>query len=67
MNEELLERLGQLIDKADNYLEYPKNKYMAIPMRMDALTHGLMEIRAEILAVYLEAGGEDHWAGRDLP
>lgn len=65
MSEEIIERMGQLIDKCDNFLTYPDNKFMPLPMRADAMGHGLKEIRAELLAIYLAAGGTDEWSERD--
>jgi hypothetical protein len=59
-----LERLGELVDKVDNFLQYGVGGGMvALPatMRIDALTTGLKEIRAEIKALYLLEGGEGHW------
>lgn len=64
MTEEQLERLGQLIDKVDNYLAAAKLPFPA-QFHIDGLKHGMDEVRAEILAIYLEAGGENHWEGRD--
>lgn len=68
MNEEQLERLGQLIDQADNFLEFADGGRMAAgfnSLRIEALGTGLKQIRAGILAIYLEAGGTDEWSGRD--
>lgn len=67
-NADQLERLGRLIDQADNYLQYAIGGDMdRLPtgMRLDALSLGLKEIRAEMLAIYLEAGGTDEWSGSD--
>lgn len=71
MSEEQLERIGQLIDKADNYLEYTKDtvftRNLPTAMRMDAMATGLKDIRAELLAIFVENGGANLWAERDLP
>ncbi len=64
MEADTLERLGQLIDKADNYLAAAT---LPLPPRMhvEGLTTGLREIRAELLAIYLAAGGENEWKDRE--
>ena len=56
---EIVERLGLLVDKADNFLMYK----VAMPnlppsVKIDALIHGLTEIRQELRAIYHEMGGE---------
>jgi hypothetical protein len=60
-----LNDLGELIDKADNFLEYGSKKAgfarLPITMRLDALTTGLEEIRAEVKRLYLANGGTDEW------
>lgn len=63
--DELIERLGQLIDKVDNYLEYRKGGAWPLAMRADAMGTGLDEIRQEILAIYEGLGGDDVWGGRN--
>lgn len=64
MNEDTLERLGQLIDKADNYLAAASLR-LPSQMHVEGLTTGLREIRAELLAIYLAAGGENEWEDRE--
>jgi len=61
MNEEQLDRLGQeIVDKADNFLEY---KNMALPPKMiiDALLNGPSEIRSTARDLYVELSGDDPW------
>jgi hypothetical protein len=65
-DDDQLERLGQLIDTADNYLAAASLRLPAA-MHVEGLTAGIRELRAEILAIYLDAGGENHWADRDEP
>jgi hypothetical protein len=60
-----LEILGELVDTADNYLEYGVGGGMSgLPpgMRIDAPTNGLKAIRKEIKALYIVEGGEDRWS-----
>jgi uncharacterized protein with HEPN domain len=64
-NEELVEQLGQLIDTADNYLEYTKDttftKMLPQSMRMEALCMGLKEVRTKVFEIHGAIGGENHW------
>lgn len=60
MSEELLERLGQLIDRCDNNLSaatLPLSAYIHVA----GLTAGMRDVRAELFAIYTEAGGENVW------
>ncbi len=62
---EHLDRLGQLVDKCDNYLTYGAgNPIISDSMKLGALEYGVKDLRAEILKLYLELGGTDEWAGR---
>ncbi len=60
MDEAQLETLGQLVDKAENFLSLQK---MPIPekMRVESLIQAVTELRDEIKSFYLENGGEDVW------
>jgi len=59
------ERIGMLVDKADNYLMYKvAMHHLPLALKINALLHGLTEIRQELRAIYHELGGE-HDA--DLP
>jgi hypothetical protein len=64
-NEELVEHLGQLIDTADNYLEYTKDttftKMLPPAMRLEALGTGLKDVRSKVFEIYSALGGENHW------
>lgn len=61
MTDELLEQLGMLIDKADNYLALQENHFLPPHARLDAAVKGLVDVRDEMLAFYLGNGGEDVW------
>lgn len=65
MTESILDRIGSLIDTADNYLVYGNLNSIDNPfpdaIRIDAMTHGLEEIRDELRAIYFKLGGEDVW------
>lgn len=63
MDENKLEELGLLIDKADNYLALQKAPLPA-PIQIDSLKTGLKEIREEILKIYLSLGGTNEWENR---
>lgn len=59
-----LERIGQLIDKADNYLEFAKDSPPSVfppSVRLDAMGVGLAKIRQELFEIYTSLGGEDVW------
>jgi len=61
---EQLDRIGQLADKADNFLQYAHGPFAnAVPAatRFDALRTGLTELRDQLKAVVVEVGGEDPW------
>ena len=61
MNDEQMESLGMLVDKADNYLALQENHYLPPHARIDAAVQGLVELRDELLSFYLNNGGEDVW------
>ena len=60
MNEEYLERLGHLVDKAENYLALGRSNIPAIVL-LDGLEQGIIELRDEIKGIYFDAGGDDVW------
>lgn len=55
---ERLDRLGQLVDKCDNYLAYKGNRLFGHDLKIGAYESGLTELRKEILALYVELGGD---------
>ena len=60
--EDMLDRIGRLVDSAENFLMYtepPLNTLGATTL--DALRHGLTDLRDGIKSVYLDLGGEDVW------
>ena len=61
-NEETLERIGMLVDKAENYLAMQK---MNLPpmLAIDGLKQGVTEIRDELKVLYEDLGGdvEETW------
>jgi hypothetical protein len=59
-NNELLERLGELVDTAENFLAWNDNPFAHMPMKIEAFTTGLEKLRDEIKTIYLELGGEDY-------
>jgi len=61
MTDELLEQLGMLIDKADNYLALQENHFLPPHARLDAAVQGLVELRDTLLEMYQEGDGEDWW------
>lgn len=58
--EEILERLGQLVDKAENYLAM---QVIPVPptMLIDSLKTGLEDVRDEIKTLYFRLGGDNVW------
>ena len=58
--DELQQKLGLLIDKADNYLSY-RPVPMPPALKVDALVHGIQELRNDLKRLYFELGGEDVW------
>ena len=68
MNQELSDLIGELVDKAENYLQYgaivhEPMKSLPPVMRIDALTRGLMEVRDALRKVYVESALNDPWDG----
>ena len=66
-SEALLERLGILVDTADNYSMYVEDPLW---LHKDSLTQGALRqgfkvIREEAKALYIALGGEDVWATYD--
>jgi hypothetical protein len=66
ITDEQLERIGQLADKADNFLTYADSAHgfaasLSTTMRFEALKTGLTELRDELRAAVVEIGGEDPW------
>jgi hypothetical protein len=59
--EEILERIGKLIDEVDNLLaatELP----VSPQIHLNGLINGLTELQKELREIYLAAGGEDVWS-----
>lgn len=63
MNEDQLDRLGRLIDKAENYLAASTLKVSAA-IHVEGLKSGLEEIRDEARALWMELGGVEFDADR---
>jgi len=59
ITEEQLEQLGQLVDKADNYLALVTP---SSAMQIEALKQGLTEIRLGLHDLYLTFADDDPWA-----
>ena len=57
----ILERIGCLIDTIDNYRMYGHNSPFTPVQRLDAMSHGLNSIREELFGIYADMGGEDVW------
>lgn len=62
---ELLEALGKIIDTCDTFSTFSENKSMPLPMKVDALAHGIKDVRQALFETYTALGGEDHWECRD--
>ena len=60
MNGRQLSTIGELADKADNYLGVA-----ALPMpdsvKVDGLNQGLTELSEELKSLYIELSGENPW------
>ena len=59
LTKDQLEQLGSLIDKADNYLALVK---ISSVLHVDALQHGLTEIRTGMHDLYVAIAKDDPWA-----
>lgn len=59
--EQLLEQLGKLVDKAENYVAATKLPTTS-KTHLQGLTHGMVELRDDIKKLYFAAGGEDVWS-----
>lgn len=59
--DELIERLGKMVDKAQQYVDAAKLPEPS-KTRVDGLRRGLAELRDEARALYLAAGGVDVWS-----
>lgn len=62
MTPEQLEALGQLIDKADNYLSWKDNTFALPQMKLEAYETGLADVRDSLKEFYFANGGEDVWS-----
>lgn len=56
------ERLGRLVDKADNFFHAAQLKLPDL-MHKEALQSGMKEIRDELRALYVEIFETDPWEG----
>lgn len=62
-NAEVLDILGRLVDTLDNYLVYGDEPNPFPPtIRLNAMSHGLGDVKAQVLQLYTDLGGEDVWA-----
>lgn len=65
LSEETLDVLGRLVDTAENFLFYGDDSgafgRLAPSIRIQALAHGIEELRDTIKQLYLAGGGEDVW------
>ena len=55
-----IDRIGRLVDTADNYLALDKLN-MPIEMKLDAFKTGLRELSRDLKALYVELAGENPW------
>lgn len=60
VTEDILERLGRLIDKTNNFLA-STNLPLPPALHVKGLTGGLKDIREELTTIYFDMGGEDVW------
>lgn len=59
MNEDQVEKIGELADKADSFLELIYNVAMTPKMKVDAAKTGFLEIRDALKELYIELSGDD--------
>lgn len=60
VSSDVMERIGQLSDKADNY--HGASRLPFSPrIHLDALSGGMLEIRDELRAIFIEVTGENPW------
>ena len=62
MNQELLDRLGSLADKADNFTFSVKLPGLPDSLHVEALAGGMEEIRDLLREIYVEESGANPWA-----
>lgn len=55
-----IDRIGRLVDAADNYLALEKLN-MPIEMKLDAFKTGLRELSRDLKALYVELADENPW------
>lgn len=55
---DVMERIGQLADKADNFFHGPR---VQPQMEADCLRHGMHQIRDELRAIFIEVTNENPW------
>ena len=58
--DELLHRLGLLIDKAENYRAY-RAAHLPPVLKADAYDLALQDLRDELRRLFFDLGGEDAW------
>ena len=59
-----LDSIGQLADKADNFLQYAHGAFadrVPTATRFDALKVGLTELRDDLKNIVIEVSGENPW------
>lgn len=61
---DLLEKMGQLIDKCDNLL-VAATLPLPASIHVEGLSEGLKTVRADLFEIYIQAGGEDVWPQTD--
>jgi hypothetical protein len=60
LNDDQLDRLGQISDTADNCLA-ASNLPVSTAIHLEGMREALKKIRDEIRGIYLEASGENPW------
>lgn len=60
MNNEILERIGQPVDKCENFMMGFKPPMNSLPphITLESQKHGIKEIRDELKSIYFAAGGD---------
>jgi hypothetical protein len=55
---DVMERIGELADKADNFFHGPR---VQPRLEADCMRHGMLQIRDELRAIFIEVTGDNPW------
>lgn len=59
---DVMDRIGRLSDKADNYYHATMLPGLSPRIHIDALTGGMQQIRDELREIFKDVTGDDPWS-----